>query len=230
MLTAGWWMKPSSLRTEIQNLLDLLLESDVAIHANPVVKRDSKGGMTRVTWGSQAGTVSGELFREDFATLDDYHSWFRAEAYSAVLYDGAVLQMSYDFEGDQFIGHRLAYYPCPFDIDQELLRTQPMLDVIELYRENEMSSVRLRSPLRFDCDIGSQAEDHPTVHLTLLSSGCRWALVAPLSPGHFVRFLFKHFYPSLWSTLSFLREWPQRLGERTITPEQESILHIACSR
>lgn len=223
-------MKPSSLRTELQNLLDLLIEFDVAIYANPVVKRDHRGGMTRVTWRSSAGTASGELFRGDFATLDGYHDWFRVEAYSAVLYDGAILQMSYDFEGDQFTGHRLAYYPCPFDIDQELLRTSPMLDVIELYRENGMSSVRLRSPLRFDCDMASQAEDHPAVHLTLLSSDCRWALVAPLSPGHFVRFLFKHFYPHLWTTLRFVREWPQNLGERTITSEEENILHIACSR
>ena len=223
-------MNPSSLRTEIQNLLDLFLEFDVAIYANLVVKRVHKGGMTRVTWGSPASAVLGELFRGDFATLDDYHDWFRAETYSTVLYDGSIIQMSYDFEGDQFIGHRLAYYPCPFDVDQDLLRTEPMLDIVELYRENEMSAVRLRSPLRFDCDIASQAEDHPAVHLTLLSPDCRWALVAPLSPGHFVRFLFKHFYPSLWIKLSFLREWPQQLGGRTITPEQETIRHIACSR
>jgi hypothetical protein len=223
-------MRPSSLRTEIQNLLDLLLEAQVAIYANPVVKRDHRGGMTRVTWGDPGGRNSNELFRGDFATLDEYHDWFRAEAYSAVLYDGSILQMSYDFQGDEFAGHRLAYYPCPFDMDEELLRIDPMLDVIELYRENEMPSVRLRSPLRFDCDMAAQREDHPAVHLTLLWSDCRWALVAPLSPGHFVRFLFKHFYPSLWSTLPSLREWPQRLGERTITPEQEGTLHVACSR
>ena len=223
-------MTPSSLRAEIQNLLDLLRNEDVAIYANPVVKRDAKGGMTRVTWGSPMGAASGALFREDFATLDAYQNWFRAEAYSAVLYDGSILQLSYDFEGDQFMGHRLAYHPCPFNVDRELLRTEPLLDVIELYRENEMSTVQLRSPLRFDCDLRNQAEDHPTAHMTVLSSGCRWAVVAPLSPGHFVRFLFKHFYPPLWSTLPFVREWPQRLGGRTITSEQESILHIACSR
>lgn len=227
-------MRPSSLRTEIQNLLDLLLATGAAIHTNPVVKRDHKDG-TRVTWGRSGGGNPGnhdpgELFRGDFATLDEYYDWFRAQSYSAVLYDGAILQISYDFEGDELAGHRLAYYPCPFDVDEELLRTDPMLDVIELYRENEMASVRLRSPLRFDCDMAGQGEDHPAVHLTLLSSDCRWALVAPLSPGHFVRFLFKHFYAPLWSSLPSLRDWPQSLGERTITLEQENTLHIACRR
>ena len=62
MPTAGWWMNPSSLRTEIQNLLDIFLEFDVAIYANLVVKRVHKGGMTRVTWGSPASAVLGELF------------------------------------------------------------------------------------------------------------------------------------------------------------------------
>lgn len=96
--------------------------------------------------------------------------------------------MSYDFEGDQLTGHRLVYYPCPFDVDEDLLRSEPMSDVIDLYRENESSTVRLRSPLRFDCDIENQSEDHPGSHLTFLSSDCRLALVAPISPGHFVRF------------------------------------------
>ena len=205
-------MRPSSLRTEIQNLLDLLLAAGAAIHTNPVVKRDHPWG-TRVTWGNSGGDNPGSRDPGEF-----------------FLYDGAILQISYDFEGNELAGHRLAYYPCPFDVDEELLRTDPMLDVIELYRENEMASVRLRSPLRFDCDVAGQGEDHPAVHLTLLSSDCRWALVAPLSPGHFVRFLFKHFYAHLWSSLPSLRDWPQSLGERTITLEQENTLHIACRR
>lgn len=223
-------MRPSKLRREIQNLLDLLLIHDVVIYANPVVKKIERGGLTRVSWSAPRKATLGELFRGEFATLDDYHSWLKSEAYSAVLYDGAILQMSYDFEGDQLTGHRLVYYPCPFDVDEDLLRSEPMSDVIDLYRENESSTVRLRSPLRFDCDIENQSEDHPGSHLTFLSSDCRLALVAPISPGHFVRFLFKHFYPTLWSSLEFIRDWPQRLGERTITAEQKGSLHVSCDR
>lgn len=222
-------MRSSKVRTDIQNLLDLLLESDVAVYTNSVVKQHGREGSTRVTWANTK-SLPGSLFRGDFATVDDYRGWLAAGAYSAILFDGAVLQFSYDFTGDHLIGHRLGYYPCPFDVDQDLLRTEPMLDVIELYESHSPSSIRLRSPLRFDYDLQSGSDEHPTAHLTLLSSHCRWPVVAPLSPGHFVRFLFKHFYPSLWKALRFLRDWPQQLGERTITAEQEQILHIACTR
>lgn len=222
-------MRSSKVRTEIHNLLDLLLKSGVAVYINPVVAQQDKGGLTRVTWANTR-SIPGGLFRGDFATIDDYCGWLAAGAFSAILFDGAVLQFSYDFTSNYLTGHRLAYYPCPFDVEEELLRTEPVLDVIELYRSHSASSIRLRSPLRFDYDPQSGSHDHPTAHLTLLSSHCRWPIVAPLSPGHFVRFLFKHFYPSLWSALRFLREWPQQLGERTITAEQEEMLHVSCTR
>lgn len=222
-------MKSSKVRTEIHNLLDLLLRSEIALYTNPVVAQTSKGGLTRVTWANTR-SVPGKLFRGRFATVDDYSGWLESGAYSTILFDGAVVQFSYDFVGDRLVGHRLAYYPCPFDVDEELLRTEPLLDVIELYRNHSESSIRLRSPLRFDYDPQNGSDDHPTAHLTLLSPHCRWPIVAPLSPGHFVRFLFRHFYPSFWTAFKFIREWPQQLGERTITTEQEGMLHVACTR
>lgn len=223
-------MTSNKLRAEIHNLLDLLLAADIALYINNcIIQQGKAGGISRVTWGSSR-SIPGELFRSEFATVTEYCRWLEVQAYSAILYDAAILQLSYDFRGDQLLGHRLVYYPCPFDVDEELLRTEPVLDAISLYQGRGDSVVHLRTPLRFDCDLLSQVEGHPATHLTLLSSHCRWAVVAPLSLGHFIRFIFRHFYPQLWHAHDFIRTWPQWLGTRTITPEEERGLHITCLR
>lgn len=216
------------VRAEVERLLRLLQEAGIAPYINPVVIKRRADGV-RVTWGSSRET-SGALFRGEFASIEEYCNWLDANAFSAVLYDGAILHISYDFVGAELVGHRLGYYPCPFDLDQELVEQEPILDVVSIYRGRDDSLVRLRSPIRFDYSSKAQGHDHPAVHLTLLWRHCRWAVFSPLSPGHFVRFVFKHFYPDLWRVHHFLRDWPQWHGDRTITKEQETTLHVACMR
>lgn len=219
----------NGIQTELRNLLDLLIRSEIATFVNPVVRQYLVSGRCRVTWPQKHISVS-PAFQCEFGSVDEYIRWIQAEAYSAILYDGAIIQLSYDFVGDELVGHRLLYYPCPFNVDQAMLREEPILDVMELYKQQDNSYIRLRSPLRFDYSPEAQARGHPASHLTILSNDCRWAVVAPLSPGHFIRFVFRHFYPYLWSTLDFVREWRQELGDRTITIDEEKFLHIACAR
>lgn len=222
-------MTSNQVRTEIQNLLELFIESDVAVAINPVVQQNLSHRITRVTWRSPT-PIDGVTPIGEFATITEYCIYLEAQAYSAVLYDGAILQLSYDFRGNELVGHRLCYYPCPFDVDKELLRSEPLADVIALYRGRDNSLVRLRSPLRFDYDPRNITDGHPVIHLHLLCGYCRWAVVAPLSLGHFIRFIFRHFYPNLWAVHEFLREWPQQLGNRTITVDEERMLHVGCLR
>ena len=221
---------PNGIQTELRNLLDLLIQSEVATFVSPVVRQQLPSGICRITWAQGKITTIPSGFQCEFGTIKEYITWVQTEAYSAVLYDGAIIQLSYDFAGNDLVGHRLVYYPCPFAVDYALLREEPMLDVMELYRQQDDSYVRLRSPLRFEFDLQAQAQGHPASHLTIHSDDCRLAVVAALSPGHFVRFIFRHFYPRLWSTLEFVREWPQELGDRTITVDEERLLHIACAR
>jgi hypothetical protein len=84
------------------------------------------------------------------------------------------LQVSYDFAGDNVVGHRLCYYCCPFDIDEELIRSEPIGEVIGYYRENQNVVINLRSPCRFDFDIENVAVGHAAVHLRLIGPYCRW--------------------------------------------------------
>jgi hypothetical protein len=221
-------MTPKQLATEMRNLFALLLESEIAIVTNAVVA-ETAVGRNRLTWRSpSAGAVLGG--GGPFATIDEYLSHLKAEAYVAILYDGSLLQMSYDFMGTELVGHRLCYYPCPFEVDRELLLSEPVADVVDYYRQQGDKYLRLRSPVRFDFDERNAGEGHPAVHVHVLWAHCRLPVVAPLSPGHFIRFIFANFYPGMWLVHSFLREWPQRLGARTIGAAEEFALHISCRR
>jgi len=221
-------MTANELRASLQELLRLLQFSDIALTFRPVVIQRVSSGRRRVTW-SPSLRRSPQLFHGSFATPDEYRAWIEAESYSALLYDGSFLQLSYDFHGTSMVAHRLVFYPCPYEIDLGLLKEEPTLDVIDLY-EGGGSTIRLASPLRFEYDSAGQAEGHPASHLTINGEHCRWAVTSPLSPGHFIRFVFRHFYPSLWRNVEFIREWPQIPGPKTISDSEESMLHVSCGR
>lgn len=219
----------SEQRGELERLFILLRDADVAVVARPVVVRRLGRGVERVTW-LPSGEESGDLYRAPYPSIDDYREWIRAEAYSAVLFDGALLQLSFDFAGKEMIGHRLVYCPCPFGIDPGLLNEEPILDVVDLYIDNAGERPRLVSPLRFDFDAEGARVGHPVSHLTTNSASCRWAVSSPLSSGHFIRFVFSHFYPELYGLHEFIRRWPERYGNRTITELEQELLHVACGR
>jgi hypothetical protein len=217
-------MKVSSreIRNSIQNFLDYLVQSEIALIVNAV---NDRGG--RVTWRAP-NTVDKEFFRQAEPTIAEYLGWVRSQAYSALLFDGALLQVTYDFVGDDLRGHRLAYIPCPFSLDLDLLRTEPILDVLELYEDQGSANVRLRASIRFDFDPDAQQLGHAAAHATLNAPHCRIPCVSALSLGHFVAFVFQHFYPEIWHVHEYLRVIPkQRLVTRSIIEAEEGLLHFA---
>jgi hypothetical protein len=221
-------MTPKALARQLRNLLDLLLESEIALAINPII--EYPGLRSRITWA--APLVSpGAMSASTFATVDEYRSFLSSQMYSAVLYDGALIQISYDFEGIDLVGHRLCYYPCPFDVDSDLLRTEPFADVIDIYQSSADSRINLRSPCRFDYDEQNFESSHPAVHMHFIAPNCRWAVSRPLSPGDFIRFVFRHFYPEVWAAQPFLQRWPRwRSDPTTLARADETELHINCGR
>lgn len=220
---------PKAAATELRNLLSLLSESQIAILTKPVIE-EHVGHKTRITWSAAIGGI-GIITGAPFATVEEYCDYIDSQIYSAVLYDGALLQISYDFQANDLVGHRLCYYPCPFDMDPELLLTEPFGELVDLYRESSGTRANLRSPCRFDYDPTNSEGADPLVHLHVIRSHCRWPVTTPLSIGHFISFVFRHFYPEIWAVHPFLRKWPrQRLGRRMITVEDESYLHVTCGR
>ena len=221
-------MTSNHYQAAIRNLVDLLLRNDAAITGNPVTEMRI-GSRTRITWLRSSASV-GPACDNDFGSIDEYCVALQQRAYNVMLCDGSLLQLSFDLRGHDLVGHRLCWLPCPYRLEQEELREFDPLDIMLMYENSGRKYLRLRSPLRFDYDPESVRINHPSVHLHVNSDECRCAVVAPISLGHFIRFVFQHFYPLLWGRLEFLREWPRVLETRTITTEEESGLHIACRR
>jgi hypothetical protein len=159
-------------------------------------------------------------------TIEQYLGWLTSGAYTLVLFDGSLLQLTYDIADGRVVGHRLAYIPCPYDLDPELLSGgEPLADIMELYRSTDAV---LRSPIRFDYDVMSRKLGHPTVHMTMNSVECRIACVAPLHVLRFVDFVFRHFYGSLWKAHeTYFREAVHKhIGAGFMSQEERQDLHL----
>lgn len=202
------------------------MDKGIATICAPIDEQRSGRGC-RVTWRNTGG--ASPLFTDlEFSSLAEYKAIVRHQMFSAMLSDGAVLQISYDFEGHKIVGHRLVFYPCPFVIPLEL-RADPVLDVIEFLESVAPDSLRLRGPLRFDYS-QTEGEGRAASHVHLSASDCRCPVVAPLMLGQFLRFVFRSFYPSLWSHNEYLRDLPRGLGSSTIVKADTPDLHFACVR
>ncbi|HCI2900986.1 TPA: DUF2290 domain-containing protein, partial [Pseudomonas aeruginosa] len=73
-------------------------------------------GVVEVTWGND-----GYILKDnEFASLDEYCSLLESRQYSMLLTDGAMLQFSYKITRRDITGHRLCWYPSPFDLDESI--------------------------------------------------------------------------------------------------------------
>jgi len=214
-----------AVHTEIENLLAYLLDSQIALTTNPVVNYDG-----RVTWPARGGSPLPAKKR--MPTLSDYRSWLGKGVYSAVLLDGALIQLTYDYAAiNMLTGHRLAYVPCPFNVDHELLNELPFEDVMDLYSGDSADNVLLSSTVRFDYDAGRAGVGHPAAHLTFNTPSCRIACAEPMRLGRFVEFVFRNFYPHLWSIHPYLGQVSSRaLSDRTITEDEAEGPHVMWAR
>jgi hypothetical protein len=212
-------MTPRTTRTEVTNLLDYLLESEIAIATNPVV--ESNG---RIGWSVSSG---GPFLVSRTPRLSNYRHWLATSAYSAVLADGSLLQLSYDFDGRLLTGHRLAHIPSPFDMDVGLLRTAPFADVFDIYAESPEEPVALRTPIRFDFNRNKAGPGHPAAHFTFNSSDCRIACLAPLRVGQFAAFVFASFYPTLYAAHTYLQSGStHRFDDATVTASERQAPYV----
>jgi hypothetical protein len=244
-------MSVAAIERETRELVTGLLARGLAIDSNPTVVRGTAPNY-RVTWtpnpGARPLVIPGE-----YGTYREYLRLLTDRQYTCLLADAALLQITYDFSDDEIVGHRLCYYPCPIDIREEDFESGDNLDaIIQFHMESEATSaieespegddevegaesepepprprIRLRSPIRFDYDPRSAGANHPVSHLHVIHEDCRWPVFGPLSIGHFVRFVLKHFYPHVQSNIPELETWPLRYGNRSITVEEEHELHIS---
>jgi len=208
------------IRDQVTNVLDYFVGAGLALYANPVSMSDET-----VSWHSPSAP-SPFLVGYKHPTVDQYMAWVNAGEYSMALFDASLVQLTYRVEGGAVVGHRLAYIPCPYDVDTELLAEGvPIADLVESYRPAESA---MRSPVRFDFDVRAAKPGHSAAHLTFNTNDCRIACVAPLHPLRFVDFVFRHFYPAFWTVHEdFFRvaAW-QHIGDVTIEEGERDRVHV----
>lgn len=219
-------MTPKTLKNEIERLKNELFDFELAIDYVPsVINNTTK--TKAVTWANCKPNA-----KLAFATLSEYKWLMKERQYTFVLFDGALIQLSYTFERKALIKHRLAFYPYPLDLSKEDRKMYQeegfsFVDILEfLTFEQFQHHLRLQSPLRFDFDLQQAKESHSASHLHLQQNECRIPVFAPLSIGHFIQFIFQHFYPLEWESYPFLNNWPINWFDRTLATSEENQLHL----
>lgn len=161
----------------------------------------------------------------DIEYSDLYQELFANRSFSLKLIDGGLLQLSYRFDNDNLIKHRLAYYPSPnlrsFQEDPDVyLREELYVDIV--------SRRLVPFPIRFDYDLKA-AKDvaHPSCHLTLGDvEGCRIPVHCPLTPRQFVEFVVRNFYQT--DKYEFVSKLPshKHFFDVSISANEKKLIHL----
>jgi hypothetical protein len=216
-------MTSRALYTDLQNAIDFMTEAELVLYPNTLALTE-----TTVGWHSfpSAGSF---LLTRGHTTIEQYLAWVRAGAYSVILRDGSLLQINYEFDQSVVVGHRLAYIPCPVDVDELLLQAEPLVDVIDLYLSGGARPVLMKSPLRFDFEPSAARSGHPAAHFSVNSPECRIACLAPMHPYRFIDFVYRHFYPALRAVHEAWFDGAERrhLGARSMSEDDRESIHLA---
>lgn len=236
-----------ALLIQINELLSFLLEEGLAIDSNSAIIRES-GNDLILTWANAPDRLFDALVGK-FASINEYRNLIENRHYHCMLFDGSIIQFGYLFTNNILSKHRNCYYPCPLiitssDIEAiqsghdfvtlfDLLLTQEIDTLRAGISKSEFSDkqnlLQFSTPFRFDYDPSSQTDTHPASHLHVLNEECRWPVFGPISVGHFVRFVFRHFYPKVWSKYDVLRNWGLQFHIRSITDQERGELFIECN-
>ena len=156
-----------------------------------------------------------------------YDSLLAENAFNMRMVDGALLQLSYRFQGEELISHRLAFFPSP-DL-AEFQNSPEVYELEELYAEIILKNI-VPFPIRFDFDSDSSVYDelhHPYSHLTLGQyANCRIPVSGPLTPSAFLDFILRSFYNT--THRRYCEELPLAKGrfEETISVREQGVVHI----
>jgi hypothetical protein len=188
-------VRVEDLRRAIDEFALGLLEVGIAVDLNKAVSLSQPNRRVLITWAN-AG-ISTPFTDFEFATLSEYLQYVQDRQFSALLFDGSLIQISYTVEGgDDVIDHRLCWYPCPAYFRPEDLELAPLEDII---RSTPSTELRCRGPLRFDYSPFQARDGHSPCHLHAFQEDCRVPVRGPVDLVTFANFIFGHFYPAEWA-------------------------------
>lgn len=211
------------VRQDLESLTAELIGMGLADDQNfPAIKQVG-GDLWEVSFRG-AENISIAMGDSDYDMI--YEELLSNRSFSLKLIDGGMLQLSYRFDADSLIKHRLAFYPSP--------TLRPFQDDPEIYMREELyveivSRRLVPFPLRFDYDLKA-AKDvaHPSCHLTLGDvEGCRIPVFSPLTPRQFIEFVVRNFYQT--EKYDFISRLPghRHYFDVSISPNEQRLIHLA---
>jgi hypothetical protein len=226
----------SRIRSQLEFGLRSLTRLELALATRPIVFVYS-GDMVGVTWArSEDPPPDMSPFQLPLASVAQYIGFLSAGEYNCVLQDGAIIQASYDVEGETIVGHRLCYYPCPFDLTGwdvqsagDVLEAVEMLtDTVAKGDDSQLGLVRLNGPVRFDYDAVGGVCLHDCSHLHLANPECRIPVFGPVSAAQFFRFVLRSFYPAAWLADEDVQTWSGDHLGRSLPDETKADMFVEC--
>jgi hypothetical protein len=215
--------RPKATIEEITKLTSRLIELSLCNDQNFPSSR-TIGTAVDISVGSDIAYTAA---LKNVSYVEIYDALLGARAYNVRMVDGALIQMSYSFQEDSLLRHRLAFFPSP---DLTEFQNSP-----EIYEEDEIYAEVLSKnvvpfPIRFDF---ASSDDlfvelhHPRSHVTLGQyTNCRIPVSAPLAPSAFVDFVLRSFYNT--AHRKFCEQFPkcQFFFEQTIAQREVEVLHL----
>ncbi len=160
-----------------------------------------------------------------------YRDLADSRAFNIKMLDGALIQMTYQFDRGGLLNHRLASFPSP-SLAEFQNDPQSYFDD-ELYADIVANNI-VHVPLRFDYDASEdrhQVLTHPKSHLTLGQyRNCRIPVSAPLTPLQFIDFILRNFYHTAYQNYAAKLPTASARFPDSILPEERSVVHIVVPR
>ena len=205
--------KTRRILDDFAGFLDESTEKGLLIDSNPLVTSHTKKG-ARLSWSASANLSY--LFTEH-ASIEQYVRVLENRDFSFCLFDGGLVQVDYTIKGDEIMGHRLCYMPCPFSYQPEEWAGYALSEIPSMMSVGDLiADARLASPIRFDFDKEFSDDKHTHSHLTVNKQTCRIPAYGPVSLGHFFRFVLRYFYETDFDNGPWLVDVRPRLFTRTL--------------
>ena len=217
---------PRKTLTQIRRVLEYLAKVGLSDDQQfPFVRRRS---LTEITFDN-AGLVSRSMKAVPYA--DVYEEFVRNRVFSAKLLDGALVQMTYAFDGSDLAKHRLAFLASPHlkRFDEDPVR----------YLDDERYAHILNRDVdpicvRFDYDYSNNRHKevrHPKSHLTVGGyEHCRVPVSSPLTPLGFADFVLRSFYSTATDDFASSLPRSRTTFPRSISAKEETVLHVVVPR
>jgi hypothetical protein len=207
--------------TQIKKLTNLFVKHSIVVDQNYPLIRGSE-----VVW-NRFHNLSFALKDEEYPTL--YDRCLEMHDYNFLLFDGAFIQLKYEFNRRSIVSHVLGYFPNP-NIEK-FQGTEN--DYKEKYYGNRLfSEVQEKHvvivPFRFDYSSIHRDLSHPRVHATFGNySGCRIPISKPLSPNDFIHFVLRNFYFGLFDKILNTEDFSCDFNfPNTISTLEKGVLHM----